>query len=116
MIYYLQSKRPEIKLSEVTLKKILTDADINFKFLVLKDPKVAHTSEIACVNLQLNVCMYTNEEKLTFKGEKSAMVKIVSLVRDYYGSLSDFTLSTENDEKSLKIAGNTSDEKIDTTF
>ncbi len=112
MTYHLRSKRPEIKLSEVILKKILTEADINFKFLVLKDIKATHTSEIECVNLQLNICIYNDAAMLTLKGEKPAMVKIILLVRDYYGSLSDFTLSNENDDNNMEISENTSEEKI----
>ena len=112
MTYTLQSQRPEIKFSEVTLKKILTDAEINFKFSVLNNQKVPYTSEVECVNLQLSIQVFNNEELLTFKGEKSAMVKIVSLLRDYYGSLSDFELSNQNNDKSIKIAGNTSEKEI----
>lgn len=116
MIYHLRSQRPEIKLSEVTLKKILTDADINFKFLILKNKDTKHVSEIECINLQSNIYIYLNEDMLTFKGEKAAMVKIVSLVKDYYGSLSDFKLSGENDKKNIEIAGNTSAKEINEAF
>ena len=112
MIYNLQSQRPEIKFSEVTLKKILTASEINFKFAVLNNQQVPYTSKIECVNLQLTIQVFNDEEKLTLQGEKAAVVKVVSLIRDYYGSLSDFKLSSENDTKSVIIAGNTSEKEI----
>jgi hypothetical protein len=116
MEYHLKSNRPEIKLSEVTIKKILTEADIFFKFVVLQGKEVAYTSEIECINLQVNVQMYQNEDKLTFEGEKADVIKIVSLVKDYYGSLSDFILTDKNDKNSLPIAGHTSEKEMKETF
>ncbi len=116
MTYHLLSERPEIKLSEVTLKKILTDSEIHFKFLVLKNQDVEHTSEIECINKQLHIYCYTNEEKLTLHGDTAAMAQIVSLIKNYYGSLSNFKLKQEETGTTMDVLGNTSEEQILDTF
>lgn len=116
MTYHLNSQRPAIKLSEVTLKKILTAADVNFKFVVLEGEETEYISEIECINLPLNIQLYEQEGRLTFKGEKLAMAKLVSLIKEYYGSLSDFIITDAHDKNSLQIAAHTSEEEIAATF
>ncbi|MAZ73840.1 MAG: hypothetical protein CMC70_11920 [Flavobacteriaceae bacterium] len=116
MTYKLESQRSEIKFSEVTLKKILTDAEINFKFAVLNDSALEYTSVIECIDLQLDLQIFNNQQKLICQGEKSAMATIVFLIKEYYGSLSNFILSSQQKDKSLHIAGNTSEKDIINAF
>ena len=112
MTFQLNSNREELKLSEVNLKKILTEADVNFKFVVLKKKELQHTSEIECIDIPLTIQTYKQEAKLTMDGDERSMAKIVYLIQQHYGSLSDFVLTSDDSSHKLTVDGSISKEDI----